>query len=157
MQRAQVLVVDDDESMRDLLRSVCEMAGYEAATASDGAEALGMLLRAEQPWIVLMDVMMPRMSGLEVCAHLAAAGGVAARHLVVLLSAGHLPDGNPPPPVWAMLGKPFDLNNLIAILARLELAAQQQTATEGGPEDNALSTNHVHGRRAARTGGAYAA
>lgn len=149
MQRAQVLVVDDDDTIRDLLRTVCTIAGFEVETASDGAEALRILLRAEEPWIVLLDVLMPNQTGLEVCSRLMAAGGLAARHIVLLMTAGNFPDGDPPPPAWAMIRKPFDLSVLLDLLDQMERAAQQHPgATDDAPEA-ACTSDFPSGERAA--------
>src|SRR5687767_3737024 len=60
-----VLVVDDTEANRDALSRRLERKGYSVTTAADGAEALRQL--AERPFdLVILDVMMPGMSGLEV-------------------------------------------------------------------------------------------
>lgn len=120
MQQTDVLVVDDDPSLRRLLCAICMDAGYNVQSASHGARALEILLQADEPWIVLLDVMMPIMTGPEVCAHLVAAGGVAASHLVLLMTAGIFPKNDPPPPAWAVLAKPFGVDTLLDIMARLE-------------------------------------
>jgi CheY-like chemotaxis protein len=62
---ATVLVVDDDPVIQGLLRVNFEMEGYDVITASDGVEGLERA-RAERPNVVILDVMMPRMDGLEV-------------------------------------------------------------------------------------------
>lgn len=58
-----VLIVDDDRTLRDMLRDLLEDAGYRTATASDGADGLDALCRAA-PDLVLLDVAMPVMDGL---------------------------------------------------------------------------------------------
>ena len=115
----RVLVVDDDRGIRDLLRFMLESDGYTVETANDGVAGLEALTRTNEIWIVLLDINMPRMSGLEVCKQLSALQGQAARHLVVLMTAGHFPDGDAPPPVRALLPKPFDLHALQALIAEL--------------------------------------
>ncbi len=60
-----VLVVDDDPVIQRLLRVNFEMEGYEVIVASDGMDGLERA-RAEHPDIVVLDIMMPKMSGLEV-------------------------------------------------------------------------------------------
>ena len=71
--RPRVLVVDDDRSVRDSLRRSLEFNGYAVAQASDGAEAL-VAVGVEQPDVVVMDVMMPRLDGIEATRALRAAG-----------------------------------------------------------------------------------
>ena len=61
----QILVVDDDKNTRRLFRAVLEQAGYRVCTAADGEEALAVLDR-EYVDLVVLDVMMPKMDGLEV-------------------------------------------------------------------------------------------
>jgi two-component system response regulator AtoC len=60
----QILIVDDDESIRTLLAAVLAREGFQTVTARDGQEGLA-LFRATSPDIVLMDIRMPGMSGIE--------------------------------------------------------------------------------------------
>jgi DNA-binding response OmpR family regulator len=62
---ANVLLVDDDPVILKLLQVNFEMEGFHVSTANDGVEGLEKA-RAERPDIVLLDIMMPRMDGLEV-------------------------------------------------------------------------------------------
>jgi two-component system alkaline phosphatase synthesis response regulator PhoP len=62
----KVLVVDDDPAIRDLAATVLQREGYTVLTARDGEEALSRV-RAEQPNLVLLDLMLPRIDGFEVC------------------------------------------------------------------------------------------
>ncbi|MDQ1445146.1 MAG: two-component system, OmpR family, operon response regulator KdpE [Acidimicrobiaceae bacterium] len=63
-----VLVVDDDEMVRRLVRTVLEADDYNVVDARSGAEALGLLQDLEAaPKVVILDVMMPGMDGVEVC------------------------------------------------------------------------------------------
>ena len=65
----KILVVDDDRTTRHVLQSVLNSAGYATSVAQDGVEALATL-RAEQFDLLLLDVWMPRMSGLDLLAKL---------------------------------------------------------------------------------------
>jgi two-component system, OmpR family, response regulator MprA len=115
----RVLIVDDDPDVREMLRTVLEWDGYTVETANDGVAALEILTRTDETWLVLLDINMPRMNGLEVCSHLAALDRSSARHLVVLMTAGFFPDGDMPPPVRALLAKPFNLDTLQDLVAKL--------------------------------------
>jgi DNA-binding response OmpR family regulator len=91
----RVLVVDDDPVILKLLQVNFEMEGFTVRTAADGAEALAAAT-AEPPDLVISDVMMPRMNGLELVSALEADD--RTRHIpVVLLSAraqaGDVSDG----------------------------------------------------------------
>ena len=69
MDMAKILIVEDEPNMVAGLRDNFEYEGYSVITAADGREGLERAL-ADLPDIVLLDVMMPRMSGLEVCKQL---------------------------------------------------------------------------------------
>jgi len=62
--RPRVLVVDDDKAVRESLRRSLEFNGYDVALATDGAEALARI-GSSDPDVVIMDVMMPRLDGIE--------------------------------------------------------------------------------------------
>jgi len=77
---ATILVVDDEPTLRDLLAQFFTLRGYRVRVAQDGPEALA-LVEQEQPQMVLLDMYMPGMNGLEVLRALRAkpyTGGVIA-------------------------------------------------------------------------------
>lgn len=63
--KARILVVDDEDELRTLLTDIIIKAGYEAATASDGDEAIGMVKKTKYD-VALLDIKMPNLSGIEV-------------------------------------------------------------------------------------------
>ena len=65
-ERPKILVVDDDVGMCDTLSEILEDGGFAAATANDGEEALDRV-RQEEFDVVLMDIRMPKMNGVEAC------------------------------------------------------------------------------------------
>jgi DNA-binding response OmpR family regulator len=69
--RSRVLVADDTESIRALFRKVLMADGHEVLSAADGAAALDVV-QSQQPDVVLLDVTMPHVDGLEVCRRLKA-------------------------------------------------------------------------------------
>ncbi|CAM3503912.1 response regulator transcription factor [Nocardioides zeicaulis] len=71
--KPRVLVVDDDRAVRDSLRRSLEFNGYEVVLAADGAEAL-VTLGVQHPDVVVIDVMMPRLDGIETTRALRASG-----------------------------------------------------------------------------------
>ncbi|WP_031468395.1 response regulator transcription factor [Sciscionella sediminilitoris] len=77
-----VLVVDDDATVRDVVRRYLAAAGFSVQVAGDGETALGMLAQGA-PDLVVLDVMLPGTSGLEVCKRIRARGQLP----VVLLTA----------------------------------------------------------------------
>ncbi len=66
MAKKIIMTVDDEESILQLLSAVFEDAGYEVVTASSGNEAL-VKLKTVKPDLIILDMMMPGMSGREVC------------------------------------------------------------------------------------------
>jgi two-component system, OmpR family, response regulator MprA len=71
MQAMRILVVDDEQAVRESLRRALSLEGFDVDLAADGAEALGRLeAEPEEPDAVVLDVLMPGMDGLEVCRQL---------------------------------------------------------------------------------------
>lgn len=60
-----LMLVDDDQDIRDVLRFFLEIDGYRISTATDGVDALEQLETRERPSLILLDLMMPRMDGEE--------------------------------------------------------------------------------------------
>ncbi|MCI0402893.1 MAG: response regulator [Acidobacteria bacterium] len=109
---SRLLVVDDDEHLREVLATLLESAGHDVATAADGAEALERLGRDRFDLMVL-DVWMPRMSGLEVLAQLKS---LPAPPKVIMLTADDTPDtllGALREQAYTYLCKPFDPDTLL--------------------------------------------
>ncbi len=67
----KILVVDDDPRLRDLVALACHRAGYSVVTASNGTQALTHAQR-ESPDLIVLDVGLPEMDGLQVCRHIRA-------------------------------------------------------------------------------------
>jgi CheY-like chemotaxis protein len=82
----KVLVVDDDADVRRLLRVMLEADGYAVVEAPGGAEALDILRQSADRLVVLLDHLMPGLTGADVL-ELAAAGGQLAAHGYILISA----------------------------------------------------------------------
>jgi DNA-binding response OmpR family regulator len=66
-----VLIIEDDADIRDLVAFKLRQIGYDVRTASDGAQGLRLAIELP-PDVVLLDLMMPKLSGLEVCRELRA-------------------------------------------------------------------------------------
>jgi two-component system, OmpR family, response regulator MprA len=136
MHGVRILVVDDDRAVRESLRRSLAFNGYDVDLAADGREALDRL-RAERPDALVLDVMMPRVGGLETCRRLRADGDdvpilvLTARDTVADRVAG-LDAG-----ADDYLAKPFDLEELLARLRAL--LRRGQHSERGGPPDTSLS------------------
>ncbi len=114
----RILVVDDDRAVRDSLRRSLEFNGYAVETASDGAEALARVPQAA-PDAIVMDVMMPRLDGLEATRALRSAGNdIPVLILTARESVGDRVDGLDAG-ADDYLTKPFALEELLARLRAL--------------------------------------
>jgi two-component system, OmpR family, response regulator RpaB len=69
MDKQKILVVDDEASIRQIVDTRLKLAGYEVVTAQDGAEALEQVA-AHTPDLIVLDIMMPKLDGFEVCREL---------------------------------------------------------------------------------------
>ena len=129
--RQRVLVVDDDKAVRESLRRSLEYNGYDVVLASDGAEALASIGTA-RPDVVVMDVMIPRLGGLETTRALRAAG----HDLPVLVLTARDAVGDRVEGLDAgaddYLTKPFALAEL---LARLRALLRRVTPAEGAHDE----------------------
>lgn len=67
MEKIKILIVDDESRMRKLLRDFLEREGYQILEASDGIEAMDMFYADKNIDLIILDVMMPRMDGWQVC------------------------------------------------------------------------------------------
>ena len=116
--KPRVLVVDDDRAVRESLRRSLEFNGYDVSLAADGAEALAGIAGAG-PDVVVMDVMMPRLDGLEATRALRAAGNDVP--ILVLTARDAVGDRVEGLDAGAddYLTKPFALQELLARLRAL--------------------------------------
>src|SRR6266702_8927488 len=83
----KVLVVDDEPVLVETIAYNLEQAGYEVMTAADGASALEVA-RREQPDLVILDIMLPQMDGLEVCRLLRREDSTATTPIMMLTARG---------------------------------------------------------------------
>jgi two-component system response regulator MprA len=113
-----VLVVDDDRAVRDSLRRSLEFNGYDVVLAADGAEGL-VAVGAQHPDVVVIDVMMPRLDGIETTRALRAAGNDVP--VLVLTARDAVGDRVEGLDAGAddYLTKPFALEELLARLRAL--------------------------------------
>ncbi len=106
----RILAVDDDDAIRTLLLTILRRRGFAVDTARNGAEALERLRRCSYV-LLLLDLMMPVVSGYEVLDYLAKQDA-AARPMVIVLTAGTEPRDFSPDLVVGTVRKPFDVELL---------------------------------------------
>lgn len=88
MNKGKILVVDDEASIRQIVEARLNMAGFEVVTAADGEEALAIYPK-ERPDLIVLDIMMPRVDGLQVCREIRKQNSVP---IIMLTAKGEIPD-----------------------------------------------------------------
>jgi two-component system, chemotaxis family, chemotaxis protein CheY len=111
-----VLVIDDDESIRDFLTTALTDEGYAVLTAANGQAALDLLADVS-PGLILLDMRMPVMDGWEFARLYRQRPGPHAP-LVVMTAARDAIDRASQIEADGLLAKPFDLDDLLAVVAR---------------------------------------
>jgi len=114
--RPWILVVDDDEDIRDSISSLLQLRGYSVDTAADGADGLERMRSGAPPALVILDFMMPRMNGEEFRAAQLRDPALAAIPVVLLTGAGEGAVAGRVP--VERIAKPIDLQLLFDTVAR---------------------------------------
>jgi CheY-like chemotaxis protein len=110
-----ILVVDDEVDMRDAVQAILEGEGYAVQSAANGRQALDLIENGHRPDLLLLDVMMPVLTGYEVLDRLAQKPELRSLP-VVMMSAVEPPTRKGP--AWkAFLLKPFTLEDLLQTVA----------------------------------------
>lgn len=148
MQPARILVVDDEVPILDLVRGYLEREGFVVETATDGLAALDAV-RASAPDVVILDVMLPGLDGIEVCRQIRA---FSDAYVLMLTARGEEIDRIVGLTVGAddYLVKPFSPRELVArvkaMLRRPRQPVEPVAATPAGLDlDAARRTVHVDG------------
>jgi two-component system response regulator MprA len=128
----RILVVDDDRAVRESLRRSLQFNGYQVELAGDGQQALESVT-AQRPDAMVLDVMMPRLDGLEVCRRLRGTGDDLP--ILVLTARDAVSDRVAGLDAGAddYLPKPFALEELLARLRALVRRAVADEAAAGAP------------------------
>ena len=115
LHRASLLVVDDDPALLRVLAMQFEQEGYIVRTASDGLSAIETM-QAHHPDVVVLDVMMPGISGLEVCSRIRADPELASITVLVLTARDAMEEPAFAAGADGFLSKPYDLRKLSALV-----------------------------------------
>jgi two-component system phosphate regulon response regulator PhoB len=129
----RVLVVDDDNAIRALLFAVLRRRGYKVDVARNGAEALQRCSACLYS-VILMDLMMPTMSGYEFLETIEREWTMQERPLVIVLTAGNEPRNLNPKFVAGSIRKPFDVEMLLDTVSACLHARGPQPQPESCPE-----------------------
>ena len=126
VQRAVVLVVDDEPAITALLAEVLDIAGYDTLTAADGRTALA-IARRERPALVLTDRLMPEVDGIEFVRRLRASP--VTNNIPVVLMSSTRPTQEQLADI-PFLPKPFDLDEVLSVIATY--ASRDPSASDAG-------------------------
>lgn len=114
MSPATVIIIDDERDVRDALREVFEDEGYRVQVAADVREGMAVLRASTPPCVVILDLVMPVMSGIKVYAEMLA--DERLRNIPVLVSTS---DPSRAPAGVLLMKKPVDLNRLLEAIKAL--------------------------------------
>jgi CheY-like chemotaxis protein len=124
-EKATVFLVDDDQDALDALAELLSEQGFEIAKAHNGREALELLRIAPLPSLILLDLMMPVMNGLEFLDRKSRDDDLASIPVIIISGISiDLPAALP------MIRKPFELNNVVDAV-RLHIGMRPRLQTSG--------------------------
>ena len=137
MDKIKILVVDDESRMRKLVKDFLEREGFEVLEAGDGMEAMGIFYEEKEIALIILDVMMPKMDGWEVCREIRKESKVP---IIMLTARGEERDelNGFELGVDEYISKPFSPKILVArvnaLLRRTSGLSMDQTIAAGGIE-----------------------
>jgi DNA-binding response OmpR family regulator len=146
MKGSTILVVEDDRNLQEVLEYNLRKEGYSVLTASDGVEALDAA-RSGRPDLVILDLMLPRIDGLEVCRILR---GEMTVPILMLTAKTDEVDRVVGLEIGAddYVTKPFSMRELLArvraMLRRVEMMPQPAAPPAGGPMPSSVTAGDLH-------------
>ncbi|HLL00531.1 MAG TPA: response regulator [Myxococcaceae bacterium] len=111
--RGSVLIVEDDEDIRAAMAELLEGEGFEVSVASNGQEGLEVLEQLGHPCLVLLDLMMPVMSGEDFLRNMRENPSFGRIPVIIVTASGR----QPLPGAQGILKKPFEIGDLFATVA----------------------------------------
>jgi CheY-like chemotaxis protein len=117
---SELLIVDDDDELRELLANTLRERGFSVTTVANGQEALDRLRSAALPAAVLLDLNMPTMNGWQFCAAKRADAALKALPVIVLSAAAKKDPASPYYlEVDEVVPKPIEIDELLSAIERL--------------------------------------
>ncbi|MEA2569123.1 MAG: two-component system, OmpR family, response regulator RpaA [Acidobacteriota bacterium] len=129
----RILVVDDDDAIRALLFTILRRRGYAVDTARNGVEAVERLESCSYT-LMLLDLMMPQMSGWEVLKHIDQVGTSRPTPVVIVLTAGNEPRDLNPAYVAGTVRKPFDVELLVDTITACIATQPERSQLDNCPQ-----------------------
>ena len=115
----RILVVDDDDDIREVMQELLVGEGFQVDVARDGMDALGKLEVEASPPLILLDMMMPRMDGEAFLKALRAKPALAKASVVVISGNGAAREKADNLQAAGCLVKPFELDELLELVRRI--------------------------------------
>jgi two-component system response regulator RpaA len=133
MPRARILVVDDDQLLRQMVRDLLEVADFAVGEAVDGADGLAQVT-AFHPDLILLDLMMPNVDGYTVCHRLKADPATQAIPVIFLTASSDLSLNRRAYGLGAVacITKPFRREALVAVVNTALHGVARRETTNGG-------------------------
>ena len=127
MSQKSILLVEDEDNIALALDTVFAREGWRLTRVADGADALGAL-RGDPPDLVVLDVMLPGVSGYEICQQMRLDPALAATRVLMMTARGSAVERRKGLALGAdgFIAKPFDLRDLIAQARRLIAAGPRR-------------------------------
>ena len=114
-----VLIVEDETELREMLRDLLELEGFDVVVASDGGEALLLLPQIEHVCLVLLDLLMPGMNGWDFFTSLKTSPVYVATPIIVTTSVPR----KAPAGADAVISKPLDIDRVLSTVQKYCAAA----------------------------------
>ena len=114
----KILIADDEPEIRNLLRLYLENENYHVIEAEDGQRALD-LLRAEQPALCILDIMMPKIDGYTATRVIRSTNRQDAKAIPIIAMTAHVFDEDVKAGMNAHLPKPLQMEKVVSTIARL--------------------------------------
>ena len=111
---ATILVVEDNDDVRDMMAVTLELEGHKVLTAANGQEALNLLHRGIHPCLILLDMMMPVMTGWEF--RTAVENDPVLKHIPIIVVSAATGDSIARTAADAVLPKPIDVDRLLTVV-----------------------------------------
>lgn len=147
-----LLLVEDDGDLRDSLAEVLRLSDFPVVTAANGREAQAVLQRLTLPCVVLLDLMMPVMSGWELCRWMRGVPALSGIPVVAMTGVANPAEEAVRAGAAAWITKPLDLTRLLATLTRLWPPAPGGPAGAPEPADHSPRPDPRNGACKSTTG-----
>ena len=134
--RRRILLVDDELSIRKVIGKRLEVEGFEVFLAQDGQEAIEMA-RTHHPDLIILDLMLPKLSGFDVCAALKKDGGANTVPIITMFTGKGQDEDEARCKKLGAAAYITKSQGAVALLAQIRSLLGEQDASSTGPLDNA--------------------